>query len=330
MNSPVIDIHTHMLTTRWLDMLREHGGEYLQVKPNPANGKPCVYKDGAPFMTINPAMSDYDLRVKRMNEAGVDIAVVSLTCPNVYFGGAQVSLAAAQDVNDDMAGAQTQYPERIRWFASLPWQYPDLAVQELHRVLAKGAVGVVVLGNIGGKPLTDPLFAPVWKAIDDKALPVFIHPTTPPGIGEMGMNEFALTPPLGFTFDTSLCVARLILDGFIDRHPNLKIIAGHGAGTIPYLIGRMDWCWEQLPAAREKIQRKPSEYLRQMYCDSVLFRQDALELAVGVFGEDNVMYGSDYPHHIGDMTGCLARVDALPDATRQKVRGRNVQRLFRL
>ena len=194
MNSPVIDIHTHMLTTRWLDMLREHGGDYLQVKPNPANGKPCVYKDGAPFMTINPAMSDYDLRVKRMSEAGVDMAVVSLTCPNVYFGGAQVSLAAAQEVNDDMAGAQTQYPERIRWFASLPWQYPDLAVQELNRALAKGAVGVVVLGNIGGKPLTDPLFAPVWKAIDDKALPVFIHPTTPPGIGEMGMNEFALTP----------------------------------------------------------------------------------------------------------------------------------------
>ncbi len=330
MNSPVIDIHTHMLTTRWLDMLREHGGEYLQVKPNPANGKPCVYKDGAPFMTINPAMSDYDLRIKRMNEAGVDMAVVSLTCPNVYFGGAQVSLAAAQEVNDDMAGAQTQYPDRIRWFASLPWQYPDLAVQELGRALAQGAVGVVVLGNIGGKPLTDPLFAPVWKAIDDKALPVFIHPTTPPGIGEMGMNEFALTPPLGFTFDTSLCVARLILDGFIDRHPNLKIIAGHGAGTIPYLIGRMDWCWEQLPAAREKIQRKPSEYLRQMYCDSVLFRQDALALAVGVFGEDNVMYGSDYPHHIGDMTGCLARVNNLPDAARQKVRGRNVQKIFQL
>ena len=187
---------------------------------------------------------------------------------------------------------------------------------------------MVVLGNIGGKPLTDPLFAPVWKAIDDKALPVFIHPTTPPGIGEMGMNEFALTPPLGFTFDTSLCVARLILDGFIDRHPNLKIIAGHGAGTIPYLIGRMDWCWEQLPAAREKIQRKPSEYLRQMYCDSVLFRQDALELAVGVFGEDNVMYGSDYPHHIGDMTGCLARVNHLPDSARQKVRGRNAQKIF--
>jgi len=330
MNSPVIDIHTHMLTTRWLDMLREHGGDYLQVKPNPANGKPCVYKDGAPFMTINPAMSDYDLRVQRMNEAGVDMAVVSLTCPNAYFGGPQVSLAAAQEVNDSMAAAQTQYPDRIRWFASLPWQYPSLAVQELQRALAQGAVGVVVLGNIGGQPLTDPLFAPVWKAIDDKALPVFIHPTAPPGIGEMGMNEFALTPPLGFTFDTSLCVARLILDGFIDRHPNLKIIAGHGAGTLPYLIGRMDWCWEQLPAAREKIQRKPSEYLRQMYCDSVLFRQDALELAVGVFGEDNVMYGSDYPHHIGDMTGCLARVNNLSDAARQKVRGRNVRQIFRL
>lgn len=328
MNSPVIDVHTHMLTQSWLDMLHDFGGDDLQYKVNPATGRKCVFKDGAPFMTPNPAMQDYDLRIKKMNEAKVDIAVVSLTCPNVYFGDGATSLAAARQENDAMAAAQTAYPDRIRWFASLPWQYPELALPELDRCLANGAVGVVVLGNISTRPLTDPMFAPVWKAIDDKALPVFIHPTAPPGIGAMGMNEFNLTPPLGFTFDTSLCVARMVLDGFLDRFPNLKIIAGHGAGTIPYLAGRMDFCWEKHPAAREKIQQKPSEYLKRVYCDSVLFRQDALELAINVFGPDNVLYGSDYPHAIGDMVGCLSRVDALPGETRQKVRGRNVQRLF--
>jgi len=328
MDSPVIDVHTHMLTQRWLDTLAAAGGEHLDYKINPASGKLCVFKDGAPFMTPNAAMQDYDLRIRKMNEAKVDIAVVSLTCPNVFFGTGDTSLSAAVEVNDSQAAAQTQYPDRIRWFASLPWQFPNLALAELERCLAKGAVGVVVLGNIAGKPLTDPLFAPVWEAIDRKSLPVFIHPTAPPGIGEMGMNEFNLTPPLGFTFDTSLAVARMVLDGFIDRYPNLKLIAGHGGGTIPYLAGRMDFCWEKHPAAREKIQQPPSEYLRRVYCDSVLFRQDALEMAINVFGPDNVMYGSDYPHAIGDMVGCLSRVNALQGETRQKVRGRNVERIF--
>lgn len=74
----------------------------------------------------------------------------------------------------------------------------------------------------------------------------------------------------------------------------------------------------------------PSAYLRRVYADAVLFRQDALELCTSVFGEDNVMYGSDYPHAIGDMVGCLARVDQLDGHKRDKVRGRNAERLFGL
>lgn len=331
MPSPVIDVHTHMLTRRWLEMLAEHGQEaHLDYKVNPSTGKLCIYKEGAPFMTPNDAMSDYGLRIRKMNEAGVDVAIVSLTCPNVFFGSGEVSLAAAVDNNDSMAAAKTQYPNRLRWFASLPWQFPELAKAELDRCLANGASGVVVLGNIAGKALTDEAFAPVWRAIDEKGVPVFIHPTAPPGIGEMGMDQYALTPPLGFTFDTSLAVARMLLDGFFDRHQRITVIAGHGGGTIPYLIGRMDHCWDRLPAARERTSKRPSEYLRQVVADTVLFRQDALELCLNVFGEENVMYGSDYPHHIGDMVGCLARVDALDGGRRDKVRGRNAERLFGL
>ncbi len=330
MPSPVIDVHTHMLTDRWLGMLAEHGGEHLHYKVNPATGKMCIFKEGAPFMTPTPPMSDYALRIRKMDEAGVDVAIVSLTCPNVFFGTGEISLAAARDINDDMAAARARYPDRIRWFASLPWQHSALAIAELDRALADGASGVVVLGNIAGAALTDARFAPVWRAIDDKALPVFIHPTAPPGIGAMGMNQFNLTPPLGFTFDTSLAVARLVLDGFLDRHKRLKLIAGHGGGTIPYLAGRMDFCWDNHPGAREKTSQRPTEYLKRVYADAVLFRQDALEMAVSVFGEDNVMYGSDYPHAIGDMVGCLSRVDALPAVRRDKVRGRNAERLFGL
>jgi aminocarboxymuconate-semialdehyde decarboxylase len=144
------------------------------------------------------------------------------------------------------------------------------------------------------------------------------------------MQEFQLTAPLGFTFDTSLAVSRMIFDGFFDRYTKLKIIAAHAGGALPFLVGRLDICWENIPAARAKTSEKPSNYLRQVYADSVVFRQDALNMAVSVFGTDNVLYGSDYPHNIGDMKGCLSRVDALPGDVREKVRGGNAEKIFRL
>src|SRR5512141_3158282 len=122
--TPSIDVHTHCLTHEWFDLLQKHGGPRYTVK-EVAGGLRAIHLDGAPFMTPVPAMFDYDLRMQAMNEHGVDVSVLSLTCPNVYWGGKEVSLKAARIMNDDMAQARTAYPGRIEWLASLPWQYPD-------------------------------------------------------------------------------------------------------------------------------------------------------------------------------------------------------------
>jgi len=325
--SPVIDVHTHCLTEAWFGLLQRHGGSRYSVKPV-SGGLRAIHLDGAPFMTPVPAMFDYDLRLKTMDEAGVDVGVVSLTCPNCYWGGPDVSLEAARIMNDDMAAARTAHPDRLRWFASLPWQYPDRALPELARACAADASGVMVLANIDGKPLTDPAFASIWAAIDARGLPVLVHPTAPPGVRDMDMVQFQLTASIGFTFDTSLAVARMIYDGFFDRHAKLRIIAAHGGGALPYLISRMDQCYDNIPACREKISVRPSEYLPKIFADAVVFAPEVLDLCVRVFGADNVMYGSDYPHTIGDLPGCLRRVNGLSDAVRDKVRGRTAQRIF--
>ncbi len=327
MASPVIDVHTHCLTEAWFRLLQQHGGPRYTVG-EVSGGLRAIHLDGAPFMTPVPPMFDYAMRLRTMDACGVDVCVVSLTCPNCYWGGPDVSLQAAKIMNDDMAAAQTAHPDRLRWFASLPWQYPALALAELDRAVAAGASGVMVLANIGGMPLTDPAFAAIWQAIDAKALPVLVHPTAPPGVAEMDMSRFQLTASIGFTFDTSLATARMIYDGFFERHRRLKIIAAHGGGALPYLVSRMDQCYDNIPACREKIARRPSEYLPQINADAVVFAPEVLDLCMKVFGADNVMYGSDYPHTIGDMPGCLARVNGLPDAMRDKVRGRNAQRVF--
>jgi len=327
--SPVIDVHTHCLTEAWFRLLQQHGAPRYTVE-QVRGGLRAIHLDGAPFMTPVPAMFDYDLRLKTMDEHGVDICIVSLTCPNCYWGGANVSLQAARIMNDDMAAARTAHPDRIAWFASLPWQYSELALAELERAFAAGASGVMVLANIDGKPLTDPAFESIWRAIDAKSLPVLVHPTAPPGVGAMDMSRFQLTASIGFTFDTSLAVARMIYDGFFDRYPKLKIIAAHGGGALPYLISRMDQCFDNIPACREKIAVRPSEYLSRIHADAVVFAPGVLDLCVRTFGADNVLYGSDYPHTIGDMPGCLKRVNGLEDGTRDKVRGENARRIFGL
>jgi aminocarboxymuconate-semialdehyde decarboxylase len=266
-----------------------------------------------------------------MDKAGVDVAVVSLTCPNVFWGGRDISIKAARMVNDSMAEQQRARPDRIRWFASLPWQYADDAKAELARATKEGAVGVMVLGSIDGKDLIDPQFAPVWQEIDRFALPVLVHPTAPQGVREMHMEIFNLIPPVGFMFDTTLSFAHMIFSGFIDRYPNLKLIAAHGGAALPYLAGRFDICHEKIPACSSVIKDKPSSYLKRIYYDTVVYEQAALELCVKVAGTaDNVLYGSDYPHNIGDMAGCLARVNALPGDQAKRIAGKNAERIFKL
>jgi aminocarboxymuconate-semialdehyde decarboxylase len=325
----VIDVHTHMLNEGFLKLLRKHGGGYKVRKV--VGGQTGIFKDGAPFMTLMPGMFDYDLRIRAMDAAGVDVAIVTLTSPNVFWGSAKVSLEAARLVNDDMSQQQKKYPDRIRFMCSLPWQHPKLAVAELKRACDElGAVGVMVLANIDGVSLTDKRFSPVWKEIDRRGLPVLVHPSAPPGTAELDVMRYNLIASVGFMFDTSLAVARMIFDGFFDRYPDLKLIAAHGGGTLPYIAGRLDICFENMPACRERISTRPSSYLKKIYYDSVVFQQESLELALKVGGTGNVLYGSDYPHNIGDMKGCLARVDALPAAQRDAVRGGNALRIFRL
>jgi len=324
----VIDIHTHMIPREWLDLLQSDGGDY-ELKPTRA-GHMAIHLAGAPFVTLMPEMFDYDARLRAMDDAGVDMAVLSLTGPNVFWGTPAVSAKAARIANAAYAESQRKYPDRIRWVASIPWETPDAALAELARARVDGALGVATLANIRGRDLGDPLFAPVWSEIDRQGLPVFVHPTIPPGGRDMRLDEFSLATPVGFMVDTTLAFARLILSGFLDRYPNTKLIAPHGGGTLPYLSGRLDRSHETIPACRSAIKAPPSTYLRRMFYDSVVYEPRALAMCVATGGADNVLYGTDFPHNVGDMKGILALVRGLPADQARKVAGDNARRIFRI
>lgn len=327
----VIDVHTHMMSAQWLDLIKRHGAPKYDVKKTKA-GQDSIFMHGAPFVTLLREMFDFDLRVENMDKAGVDIAVVSLTCPSAFFGDESISAQAAKVMNAAMAEQQDRHPDRIRWFATLPWQYAEAATGELEAACAAGAAGVFVSANIDEEALTSKRFKPVWDAIDKRGLPVLVHPTAPQGVKHMQMDEYGLIPPIGFMFDTTLAISRMIFDGFFDRYKNLKIIAGHGGATLPYLAGRLDRCHQQIPACSEVIKRPPSDYLREnIYYDTVVYDEGALDLLIRCAGgPDRIMYGSDYPHNIGDMVGCLARVNGLDAATAKVIKSTAAEAIFNI
>lgn len=327
--SLVVDVHTHMVTGEYLALLRARGAPKYTFRTLPSGGE-VIDKHGTPFFTLLPDMWDFPARIRAMDAARVDLAVVSLTSPNAYLDDEETSLTAARLMNDAFAEAQRTWPDRIRWFASLPWQHPQAAVAELQRAQGLGAVGVMVIANIEEMSLTAPRFAPVWQAIEEAGLPVFIHPSVPPGGERMDLAHYNLSPPVGFTFDTSLALSRMLYDGFFDRYPTIRVIAAHGGGALPFLIGRLDFCYARIPACAAGAAHPPSAYLDRIFLDAVVFSQGALQLCVDTVGPRNMLYGSDYPHNIGDMEGCLARVDALDATTARLTRGQNATALFKL
>ncbi|HVV93677.1 MAG TPA: amidohydrolase family protein [Hyphomicrobiales bacterium] len=320
----VIDIHTHMFSDRWVELIREHGDENGSLGPN----LEMRYRGGS-IGRVSPAMLDWDGRIRAMDKAGVDVAVISLTAPNVYWGGRAAGAAAARAVNQDFAAAERRHDGRIRWMASLPWQHAEDAVAELRQAQAEGAVGIVTLTNIAGTRPDDPRYEPIWREIEAMGLPVFIHPTRP--AAEVDFGEVpVLANAVGFTFDTTLCFARMIFSGFLDRFPRLRMIACHGGGALPFLSQRFGRAFDAIPQAGANMKEEPAAYLRRLHYDAVVYDQPTLDFLIATVGAGQVLYGSDYPFMLGDMAGCLARVDALPAAARDQVRGENARRLFNL
>jgi aminocarboxymuconate-semialdehyde decarboxylase len=323
----VIDVHTHMFSRGWMDVVDASNDPTFRLGKGDQDGA-LIYRGRSVGRIVQP-MIDFDLRIKDMDAAGVDIALISLTAPNVYWGTQKQSAAAARAINDDFRAAEQKYDGRIRWMASLPWQYADDAIEELKRARKNGAIGVCMLSNILGTNLTDEPYKPIWREIEAMGLPVFIHPTTS-YVDYIGQEPWGLFNSIGFITDTTLCFDRMINSGFMDEFPKLKMIACHGGGYLPYLSARLDQIWDRAIPPEYKAKDAPSSYMPRLWYDSIVYDQETLEFLIKRVGVDKVMYGSDYPFRIGDMPGNLKRVDALPPDQRDALRSGNALKLFDL
>ncbi len=328
----LIDVHNHILSTAYTDLLTKHGGHIYQLQQD-SEGSTVVMRKGARFMTFTAPMFDPELRFPAMDEVGVDMQLLSYTCPNSYWAKDDVAEEVTRVMNDHLAEVCARWPDKFRGLASVPLQNVDLALKEMERAVDQlGMVGLIILANVNDAPLDAPQFEVFWAALNERKLPVLLHPTTPPGVDDMGMDQYGMIPAIGFMIDTTIAVTRMVLAGVFERYPDWPLIVGHAGATLPFLAARLDQCHRNIPDARTRISKLPSEYLSNLYYDTVTYDEDALMMTYKLAGPGNLLYGSDYPHNIGDMAGCAARVNSLPIGEQEKemIRSGNAQRIFKL
>jgi aminocarboxymuconate-semialdehyde decarboxylase len=304
------DLHTHHYTDAFFAAVRDSGGDYSFAKD--PTGRDIITLRGARFFGVTPAMTDVRARLDAMDAAGIDVAVLSLSTPNVFFLPPAGQVALAARMNDAYAQVMADHPTRLRAFASIPMDDPDAALAELHRALGELRMnGVVLLSNLGGRALTDPTYRPFFAEADRMGLCVFLHPMIP-ATGQESLREFVLGPIVAFPFDTTLAVARMCYAGMFREFPNIRWVVAHAGGATPWLMERIDSGYRDFAENREHIDELPSTYLKRLYYDTVTFSPHNLTMLRDQVGTDHMVMGSDFPHLLGAIDRAVPSIRNLP------------------
>jgi aminocarboxymuconate-semialdehyde decarboxylase len=302
------DLHTHFYTEAFFQTIRDLPSEFsFGTSPS---GQTIITYRGARFFGVTPAMTDVSRRIEDMDRARIDVEVVSLSTPNVFFADAEHQPAVARMINDSYAELIARHPKRFKGFASIPMDAPEEALKELHRAIDTLKLnGVILLSNIGGKALTSPEYRPFFEEANRMKLCIFLHPMLPASSEEF--KEYVLGPIIGFPFDTSLAVARMCYSGMFEEFPDIRWVIGHLGGAIPYLMERMDNGFRDFAECRVKIDKLPSVYLKRLYYDTVSFSPYTLKMVRDMVGADHMVMGSDYPHLLGSIERAVTSIEGL-------------------
>jgi aminocarboxymuconate-semialdehyde decarboxylase len=314
-----IDIHNHFYPASYFEMIRELGAPDYRFATD-VSGAATIEFRGTRFFGVQPPMTDAALRIEEMDRVGVDVQVLSLSVPNVYFADEGRETEIARRTNDAYAELIARHPRRFKALASIPMDVPGEASKELARSLDELKLqGVLLLSHIRGKPLTDPRFRPFFEEANRRSLFILVHPMLPLGMAEQ-LKDFVLGPLVGFPFDSTLAVARMCFDGLFRDFPNIRFLVPHLGGAIPYLLPRLDQGYRDFPATRAKIDQPPSFYLKKLYFDTVSAGPSTVAFVRDLVGADRIAFGSDYPHLPGSMSGAVSTLESSGLSEAEKAR----------
>ncbi len=325
-----IDIHAHFYPEAYLRLIETHGTEF---------GISCSYADPkGPVISVNgtktPALDatyfDIDARVRSMDDKGVDIHVLSLTQPMVYWASTQLSTQLSVAYNDACATAHEAYPTRFLGFAMLPMMDTKAALKELERAAKlPGMRGVYMATQIAGNELSDERFFPIYEAIQDLGFHIFLHPVAV--VDPARLKKFYLTNFIGNPTESAIAASHLIFGEVLDRFPELTFVLPHGGGTFPYLIGRITHGWGVRDECKH-LKNAPETYLRRFYYDTITHSHPALDYLIGLVGADRVVLGSDFCFDMSYQrpVDVVMEHTGLSDADRQLILCGNAKKLLSL
>jgi len=288
---------------------------------------------------VDARLSEFDERIRAMDAAGVDMAVLSHTVPGAQgIVDPSLAAAAARDINDMLAATIARYAGRFAGLASVALHDPEVAARELERaVTTLGLKGAMINGytNVndprGGEYLDAPRLLPFWDAVAHLKVPIYLHPRPALDQRVHDGHPQLIGATWGFAPETASHALRLVHSGLFDRFPSLTLVLGHLGETLPYFSWRIQHCFEFNPAGK-RLERRLQDYL----CDNVFvstsgfFNDQALIGAVLTIGADRILFAVDYPYE--PMDPATAWLDRAPisEMDRRKIAHQNARALFRL
>ena len=273
-----------------------------------------------------PQLTTVESRLIDMDAMGVDVQVISPSPAQIYYWAEH---ELAENIvglqNDAIAAVCQMFPDRFRGLGAIALQHPEQAAGQLRRIVReRGFKGVEVSSYVSGKDIADRFFDPFWAAADELGAVVFIHPWGT-SLGTR-LSKHYLMNSIGQPLEHTICLSKLIFSGVLDRHPAVKILAAHGGGYLPAYVQRSDHAHALRPEARG-CQCRPSDYLRRMWFDSVVYEADNLRRLIEVVGRDRVVVGTDYPFDMGhyDPSSLIRPLD---EETQRMILGVNAETLL--
>lgn len=259
-----------------------------------------------------PMMTDLDRRFEVMDMFGEEYQqVLSLASPPLEkFAGPQGALELSQIGSDSMAELCAKHPDRFPAFiGTAPMNNPDALIEECRRAIDDlGAAGMQIFTNISGKPVDLPEYAPFFEYMAKAGKPIWLHPARAQTFSDYeseSRSEYEIWWTLGWPYESSAAMARMVFSGMFDKYPGLKVITHHAGGMIPYFEGRVGPGWDQLgkrtsdrdlTGVLKALKRPHLDYFKEFYADTASFgSRKAIEHAIEFFGEDRVVFASDAP-----------------------------------
>ncbi len=281
-----------------------------------------------------------DLRLREMDDAGIDVQVLSLNSPGVEQLDPAEAVAVARATNDALAAAVRRHPDRLAGFAAVPAALPEAAADELERAVRdQGFKGAIVNGHVRGRYLDDPGFRPLLERAQALGVPIYLHPTLPPTpVRDVYYAGGGLSPEVagmfgmagwGWHIETAVHVLRMILGGVFDRYPRLQVVIGHLGEGLPMMQNRLD---DTLPPAATGLERSVAEYLRGNvhYTISGFNYLEPFKLLLAQVGADRIMFSADYPY--ASMQAARAFLDQVPVGAeeREGIAHGNAEKLLKI